>query len=91
MKALGMRHKLLTAVRYSLFLASVAMCAGAPSREAVAGEYLAYFNRPSSSPDSTIRTLLLAYINGAQPGSQIFGHITTDRPPAQQLSPFTPG
>jgi phosphatidylserine/phosphatidylglycerophosphate/cardiolipin synthase-like enzyme len=47
------------------------------------GNYFAYFNRPYLNPssglvvpDNTIYNKLLAYVNGATPGSEIRGHIT---------------
>jgi hypothetical protein len=49
------------------------------------GDYLAYFNRPPpGGHDTTIRDMLLAYINGATPGSEIRGHITTIGPPPKE-------
>jgi hypothetical protein len=47
------------------------------------GDYLSYFNIPTVDaagkvvPSHTIKNKLLAYINGAKAGSEIYGHITT--------------
>jgi phosphatidylserine/phosphatidylglycerophosphate/cardiolipin synthase-like enzyme len=61
----------------------------APVAGAMTGDYLAYFNRPTvgGRPPTirsslTIQNKLLAYIDGATPGSEIRGHITTISKPA---------
>jgi hypothetical protein len=69
---------LLTAMRWFLFFACTSLCAYAPAAGAMVGDYLSYFNIPPPGGHSdTIREKLLDYIEGAQPGSEIRGHITT--------------
>ena len=77
-----MKQPVVTAIGW-LLVACTSAGIFAPAADAMVGDYLSYFNIPRVDltgdiiPSRTIANELLAYINGATPGSEIRGHITT--------------